>query len=32
MTVAILRTKRGGARRKGESTFDHESVRIDWKR
>jgi site-specific DNA recombinase len=32
LTVTILRTKRGGARRKGESTFDNESVRVDWKR
>jgi DNA invertase Pin-like site-specific DNA recombinase len=32
LTVTILRTKRGGTLRRGESTFDHESVRIDWKR
>jgi len=32
LAVTILPTKRGGARRKGESTFDHESVRIDWMR
>jgi site-specific DNA recombinase len=32
LTVTVLRTKRGGTRRRGESSFDHESVRIDWKR
>ena len=32
MDVIVLRTKRGGARRKGESTFDPNSIRIDPKR
>jgi site-specific DNA recombinase len=32
LDVVILRTKRGGPRRKGESSFDPESVRIEWKR
>jgi hypothetical protein len=29
VTVTICRTKRGGARRKGESSFDPRSVRVD---
>jgi hypothetical protein len=29
VTVVILPAKRGGARRKGETTFDTASVRID---
>jgi hypothetical protein len=32
LEVTILRTKRGGARRKGETTFDPASVGIEWKR
>jgi site-specific DNA recombinase len=32
LQVTILRTKRGGARRKGETTFDPASVGIEWKR
>jgi DNA invertase Pin-like site-specific DNA recombinase len=32
LEVTILRTKRGGARRKGEATFDPASVGIEWKR
>lgn len=31
LDVAILRTKRGGPRRKGETSFDPESVSITWK-
>jgi site-specific DNA recombinase len=30
--VAVLRTKRGGVRRKGETAFDRASVAITWKR
>jgi site-specific DNA recombinase len=32
LEVTILRAKRGGARRKGETTFDPASVAIEWKR
>ena len=32
LEVTILRTKRGGARRKGETSFDPASVAIQWKR
>ena len=32
LEVTILRTKRGGARRKGETSFDPASVAIEWKR
>jgi site-specific DNA recombinase len=32
LEVTILRAKRGGARRKGETTFDPASVAIKWKR
>jgi DNA invertase Pin-like site-specific DNA recombinase len=32
LTVTIKRTKRGGARRKGQTSFDSESVAIEWKR
>jgi site-specific DNA recombinase len=32
LTVTILRTKRGGTRRRGEPIFDHGFIRIDWKR
>ena len=32
LEVTILRTKRGGARRKGETSFDPTSVAIEWKR
>ena len=32
LTVTIKRTKRGGARRKGRTSFDSESVAIEWKR
>jgi site-specific DNA recombinase len=32
LEVTILRTKRGGARRKGETTFDPASVAVEWKR
>jgi site-specific DNA recombinase len=32
LDVVILRTKRGGPRRKGETSFDRESVSVTWKR
>ena len=32
LDVVILRTGRGGPRRKGETVFDPESIEITWKR
>ena len=32
MKITILRMKRGGARRKGETSFDRASIEITWKR